>query len=282
MPTSWPALYGQSMPTDLGQFPADQTSRTRAPEPWHAFFAHPDFLRFATSILPPERTALEVSALRRWLDLRPGQRVLDLGCGYGRIASHLSRAGIAVTGVDASPELIDQARRTAPDGVHLDYRLTDMRDLELPQGTYDAVINMSTAFGYVDDQVGEQDVLRRVSAVLRPGGLLCLDTENRDQKIRNARDTMFNMAGGTVYCRRAFDVITGRWTETMSWDTPEGTGTSTFDVRLYAYTELRDMLTTAGLEISRTYGWFDGTPLTEASPRMIIIARRPEQEPAVR
>lgn len=60
---------------------------------WHEFFGHPSFMGFAAAILTEERTKLEVAALTEWLNLGTGVDVLDLGCGYGRIAVPLAQCG---------------------------------------------------------------------------------------------------------------------------------------------------------------------------------------------
>src|SRR5215475_7226163 len=52
-------------------------------------------------------------ALRQWLHVKPGARVLDVGCGVGRWSRLLAARGAHVTGVDLSPTMIDQARRRA-------------------------------------------------------------------------------------------------------------------------------------------------------------------------
>lgn len=74
------------------------------------------------------------------LDLRAGDEVLDMGGGQGVLASHVVRAGARYTGVDASPRLIDAARRRhGRDGRFV---VGDARDLaavpELREGGYDA------------------------------------------------------------------------------------------------------------------------------------------------
>src|SRR5262249_36982230 len=50
-------------------------------------------------------------ALGRWLRVRPGTRVLDVGCGVGRWSRHLAARGASVTGIDLSPTMITEARR---------------------------------------------------------------------------------------------------------------------------------------------------------------------------
>src|ERR1700750_3375535 len=55
-------------------------------------------------------------ALRPWLNVAPGTRVLDVGCGVGRWSRMLAARGAHVTGVDLSPTMIKQERHRAARG----------------------------------------------------------------------------------------------------------------------------------------------------------------------
>jgi SAM-dependent methyltransferase len=243
---------------------------------WQEFFSHPQFLRFSSVILTEERTALEVAALRRWLGLRDGSSVLDLGCGYGRLAVPLAAAGCRVTGLDGNATVLAKAaENAAAAGVGIDFVHRDMRDMGLPADRFDAVVNMSTAFGYADDPAGDQATLVAVRRVLKPGGHLLIDLENRDAKIRTARSARFAMSGVTIECARDFDPMTGRWHEEMSWVDGDTVDRSLFSVRLYAATEVLAMMRTAGLEPAGAWGWFDGQEYGIDSHRMILLARKP-------
>ncbi len=243
---------------------------------WQEFFSHPQFPRFSAAILTPERTALEVSAIKGWLGLAPGSSVLDLGCGYGRIAVPLAASGCRLTGLDGNATLLDRAAGYAVEaGVAVTLIQCDMRDMAVVPHGFDAVINMSTAFGYADSPDGDLATLASVHAVLKPGGVFLIDLENRDAKIRTARSASFEMAGVTIHCRREFDLLTGRWRETMSWSDNGVTDRSVFSVRLYSATEIIDMFRRVGLELVRAWGWFDGAEYDIDSRRMILLARRP-------
>jgi SAM-dependent methyltransferase len=246
---------------------------------WQDFFSHPQFLRFSSAILTAERTDLEVAAARSWLGLGPGSRVLDLGCGYGRIAVPLAVAGCRVTGVDGNATVLARAAGAAEAAAArirgaVDFVHSDMRDMRLPAESFDAALNMSTAFGYADDPDGDAATLAAVRDALRPGGLFLMDLENRDAKIRTPRSAEFTMSGVTISCRRDFDPLTGRWREEMSWSEGAQRDSSLFSVRLYSATELITMLRRAGLETVSAWGWFDGQPYTIDSHRMILLARR--------
>jgi len=91
---------------------------------------------------------------------RPGERILDLGCGDGALTEKLVAIGARVTGIDSAADFIDAARRRG-----LDARLMDAQALALDE-TFDAVFS-NAALHWVRDQ---DAVMRGVFAVLRPGG----------------------------------------------------------------------------------------------------------------
>ena len=111
-------------------------------------------------------TEQEVAFLVEALDLEPGMRVLDLGCGPGRHAWALASRRIEVVGLDISERFIQIATEGAPPGatfVRADARTMDF-DAE-----FDAAISLCQgAFGLVPGEDGE--VLRRLVRALRPGG----------------------------------------------------------------------------------------------------------------
>src|SRR5690606_30638800 len=67
-----------------------------------AVFAPGDYLHFYGQTLTPERSAREVALIRTLLNLRPGDEVLDLACGHGRLAVPMAELGMRVTGLDRS------------------------------------------------------------------------------------------------------------------------------------------------------------------------------------
>lgn len=99
------------------------------------------------------------------LDARPGERVLDLGCGTGHLTADVAEAvgadGAAV-GLDASRAMVERAREAHPD---LDVRHADATDFAVDEPV-DAVYS-NAALHWIDDQ---DAALARVAAALRPGG----------------------------------------------------------------------------------------------------------------
>src|SRR5688572_1903322 len=99
--------------------------------------------------------------------VRPGARVLDAGCGTGRVAIELARRGYDVVGVDVDPSMLDVARKTAP---ALHWVLADLAEVDPPEPAYDAVVLAGNVMIFLAPGT-EPAVVRRVTCALRPGGL---------------------------------------------------------------------------------------------------------------
>lgn len=139
-----------------------------------------DYLYFYAPLLTAERTRLETDTLSTLLALEPGDHVLDIGCGHGRIANALARRGYSVTGLDRTPAFLSLARaESARAELGVDYVQGDMRDLPWRE-TFDAAYIWFTTFGYLDD-AANQTVLASAAKALKPGGRLVIEQMNRHQ-----------------------------------------------------------------------------------------------------
>ena len=101
------------------------------------------------------------------LDARPGERVLDLGCGTGHQAADLAARGVTVVGVDSDEAMLEVARREHPEVVFV---AADGQDGEAVRracgGTVDAVLS-NAALHWMPDQDAAVDA---IASVLGPGG----------------------------------------------------------------------------------------------------------------
>lgn len=97
-----------------------------------------------------------------WLAPQPGERILDLGCGTGDLASQLASAGAEVTGLDSSPDMIAAARAKYP-GIR--FEVADGQSFAV-SAPYDAVFS-NAALHWMKDAEGAAASIWRA---LRPGG----------------------------------------------------------------------------------------------------------------
>jgi SAM-dependent methyltransferase len=108
--------------------------------------------------------------------LARGAHVLDVGCGSGLLARRLLDSGFAVTGIDASPAMVDLARSHAPGAQFKVVRLpagSSGRDARLPET--DAVVSTGHVLNYLDTRDDIARALGELAKTLRPGGVIAID-----------------------------------------------------------------------------------------------------------
>lgn len=96
-----------------------------------------------------------------WLSTQSGERILDLGCGDGKLTQRIIDAGAIVTGIDTSAEMVAAARAR---GVKADHGSAE--SLPYPDHAFDVVFS-NAALHWVR---GQDEMLSQVHRVLRPGG----------------------------------------------------------------------------------------------------------------
>jgi len=114
------------------------------------------------------------------LGLRPGQRVLEIGCGWGGFAEHAARQGIQVHGLTISPSQLEIAQQRIQKAGLQDLAQLELRDYRDLQGSYDAVVSIE-----MFEAVGErywQQYFNTVAARLRTGGKALVQSITIDER----------------------------------------------------------------------------------------------------
>jgi SAM-dependent methyltransferase len=121
-------------------------------------------------IEPHVNTRKEVEFLKRVFEMHGVNRVLDVGCGTGRHAIPLARAGYEVVGIDLHEEMLEVARRKVKGGMRVTFLQMDVRDLSFRE-EFDAAICMWSTFYYLPQPLAA----RKVQQALRPGGVFMIE-----------------------------------------------------------------------------------------------------------
>jgi SAM-dependent methyltransferase len=208
----------------------------------------------------------------------PGARVLDVGCGTGRLALGLAATGHVVTGIDPSPSALAAARRKP--GAE---RVTWIHGTaeSAPAGVFDVAIMTGHASQFL---LGEDEWVRALGALRRAlvrGGRLAFhayDPEARIWERWNPQDSRRQVAirDGMV---AIWTEVTGLSGDTVSFSHhyrfPGGeTLRSDSSLRLWSAQRLRESVTTAGFTIEHVHGGWRGEPVGAGDGELIVVARR--------
>lgn len=246
--------------------------------PWYERIFNEEYLQRYAPLLPAERTAAEVEGVCELLALPPGSRILDLCCGHGRHTVPLARRGYRMTGLDLSDCFLRRAQESAMEaGVEVQWVRSDMRSIPF-EGCFDAVLNLFTAFGYLEDEAEDQKVLNAVARALKPGGAFLMEIIHRDCLLRRfAESGVQRLDDGTLAVEeRTFNLLTGRQEVRGTLIYPDGRRSDlSHSLRLYTAAELAAMFRSAGLEGVAVYGGLDGSRLTLESRRLVLVGQNP-------
>lgn len=213
-------------------------------------------------------------------------RILDLGCGTGRHAECLWRAGFEIHGVDRSPDMIAQAcRRLGPSpaaGIH--FELGDARSARLGK-TFDAVISLFHVASY---QIGNQDIASIFDTAahhLRSDGVFIFDCwygpavlhDPPSVRIKRVTDDAYNVvriAEPTLHPNENrvdidYSIIAMGRRSAISETIFER-----HEIRYFFLPELRLLLDGAGFRLVRAFEWMSEAPLSTSTWSMTIIAAR--------
>lgn len=235
--------------------------------PWFTKVFHAEYLASDRLINTSERTQEQVEFLERVLNLRPGSKILDLACGYGRHVIELACRGYAVTGLDINPFFLHEAEKeTKFPGVNVELVRGDMRHVCFQEQTFDAVINMYTSFGYFKTQEEDQEVLNGVYGILRPGGKFVIDTVNKDEVVlhiagqRSARQRLALSPEG-------FSI----WYQKVKFHEDGTAKEASCKIRIYSAPDLIAMCRKAGFRPSEKTHTHFGEISAQDSPRSILV-----------
>jgi cyclopropane fatty-acyl-phospholipid synthase-like methyltransferase len=115
-----------------------------------------------------------------YLKLSKGDKILDLPCGKGRHALFLYEQGFKTAGADLSVNSIEHAKQFEKQD--LSFNIHDMRDPL--KGSYDAIFNLFTSFGYFSQETTNIKVLENFKNGLRPGGHIVIDFLNLEKVVQ--------------------------------------------------------------------------------------------------
>jgi SAM-dependent methyltransferase len=238
--------------------------------------------------------------------MKADDSVLDLCCGNGRHMLHLLSKTPRLVGLDYSADLLriaarnvgaagvseDKSGRQAPadlsdapgrseEGPSPESPRTprlvraDMRRIPF-ENAFDVVVNFFTSFGYFPCAEENLQVVRGVSAALKPGGRFFIDYVNRAYvEATLVPESVRSQGDYEIHERRWIDAKAGRVNKRTRVTKEAALVTETGEsVRLYRLEEFRDLLAGGGLDVDGVFGDYSGAPFDEMHPRMIVVGHK--------
>lgn len=207
--------------------------------------------------------------------------LLELGCGTGRHAARLSGLGFAVTGVDRSEGMLEQARLSGPGCRFL---AGDIRELSLGQ-RFDAVISLFHVMSYQTSDADLGAALACASAHLAPGGLLLFDFWHGPAVLKTPPEVRVKqMADERVAVTRRADPVHHETRHVVdvhfTVDIREQCGAraetlrETHSMRYFFVPELKEFLAAAGLNVLEAGEWMTGAPASADAWSVYCLAEK--------
>ncbi|HCC37604.1 MAG TPA: methyltransferase type 11 [Treponema sp.] len=206
---------------------------------------------------------------------RTAPRLLDLCCGFGRVSAELSRRGFTVTGVDITESYLNAAREEAAyEKLDIEYVNCDARNFSR-NDFFDIAVNLYISLGYSEDSNDDLQILRNVKDSLKSGGVFIIETLGKEIAVRDFVEAeWFERAGFTVLTEyEALDSWTrlkNRWILIKDGKRVE----KIFTQRLYAASELRDLMFAAGFAEVEIFGDWDESPYDQNAAKLIAVGRK--------
>jgi SAM-dependent methyltransferase len=213
--------------------------------------------------------------------LKPGDRLLDLGCGPGLYASRFAIKGIKVTGIDFSERLLNYAiAQVKEKGLDINYRLMNFFDINYA-AEFDAVLQTHGEMCTFPDEKRDE-LLAKLFRALKKDGLLIFDVTTRTQRMRDGLKNGWYISNGGFWRPGKHLVME------QGFDYPE------HDVWLDQYIVIDDdrvavyrnwfhdydlktigrLLQRAGFHIEQTWNDLTGTPYQDGGEWIALVAKR--------
>ena len=195
-------------------------------------YGESEWTRFERGVTPAPSIAVHTQILEGYV--RPGDRVLDAGCGPGRFTLELLRLGAHVTALDISPGQLELLRARVPDVEAVTGDITDLS--RFPDDTFDVAVCLGGPLSYVVDRAA--DAVAELARVTEPGGHVLV--------------SVMGLAGAAIHHASVIADVVRRDGPAKSREIvhtgflPEGEGYGHLSLRMYLWDELEALLAPHG------------------------------------
>ena len=227
-------------------------------------------------LIPEELTTREVDFMISWFNLQPGDKVLDLMCGYGRHALALGKKGIGVTAIDNLEDYVSEIReKTEAEQLPVKAIKEDVLEYKM-QDNFDLAICMGNSLNFFD-AADTTRLLKNISHHLNKGGHLLINSWSiAEIAIKNFKDKSWSQIGEHKFLTESRFLFQPTRVETESIVLfPDQTQEVKTGVDyIFSINEMENMLNEAELVMQEVFSIPGKKKFTVGEPRAYIIASR--------
>jgi SAM-dependent methyltransferase len=224
---------------------------------WWAYFWRVKHRQTISGIDEYDKKVIEF--IIKILGIKPGESLLDLGCGSGEHTRLLAKEGIRCVGIEIAPSLVKYAKNKAKEEkIEVEYIQKDMREIDFCS-EFECCILIDGTFGFFNGKAN-LELLKKIEKALKLGGRLLLDCPNPYRTIGEGRTkSWWKVENGYVLEKGEFDTKVGGWNCEFFFIDKDGRmnilkGELGWEfTRIYTLPEIRDMLNTAGMQFLKAY-----------------------------
>lgn len=228
-------------------------------------------------IIPNGLTEAEVDFIEDVCDLKDGNQVLDLMCGYGRHALELGRRGYKVTALDNSVDYVAEINsRAKEENLAVESEVANVANTPF-QGNFEAAICMGNSFAFFDEEAALQ-LLKHLSAVLPLGSKFIINTWTIGEiAIKYFQEKVWhNVEGGYKYLTENKYLFNPARIEAESFIiSPDGSIEVIKGVDyIFTISELQSLLKKGGFELKEVFSTPRKRKFAMGDPKAYIVAER--------
>ena len=202
------------------------------------------------------------------LTIKEHHTILDLACGKGRHTRTLLSNNLKVTGVDLSPQSIDEAILKDSQS---SYYVHDMRK-PFRINYFDFILNFFTSFGYFESEFEDIQALSSMRKGLKKDGVLILDYFNTQKVISNLVPSEIIQRDTTEFVIKRY-IDNGKICKDIQFEHEHRSYHFTEKVSAFSLTDFQNLFSKSGLKLVEVWGDYHLQPYDSTnSPRMILKA----------
>jgi len=228
------------------------------------------------TIIPEQLTEKEVEFMLPYFNLKEGDRILDLMCGYGRHAIALAKKGMKVTAVDNLADYINEVKSVAEkDKLDIKAIRWDVLSFSTDE-KFDLALCMGNSINFFNADDCSR-LLKNISSFLKPGGHLLINSWSLAEiAIRSFKEKSESRLGDIIFITESQLLSHPARIEAESRiiDKDGNTEIKKGIDYLFSINEMETMLKQAGLTLKEVYSIPGRKKFTPGEPRAYLIAEK--------